>query len=64
MGSIMDRAVSSADANRQLSRTLREVRAGSSYVVTAHGNPVLGSFLSSQKCVLISLRRSEPCWSG
>ncbi|HVA12753.1 MAG TPA: type II toxin-antitoxin system prevent-host-death family antitoxin [Stellaceae bacterium] len=36
----MDKAISAADANRQFSRVLREVREGRSYVVTAHGEPV------------------------
>lgn len=36
----MNRAVSAADANRNFSRLLREVRQGQSYVVTAHGKPV------------------------
>lgn len=35
-----DKAISAAEANRQFSRVLREVREGSSYVVTAHGAPV------------------------
>jgi prevent-host-death family protein len=36
----MDEPVSAADANRNFSRILREVRAGRSYVVTSHGTPV------------------------
>lgn len=36
----MDHAVSSADANRNFSHILREVRGGASFVVTAHGKPV------------------------
>ncbi|HLI21927.1 MAG TPA: type II toxin-antitoxin system prevent-host-death family antitoxin [Stellaceae bacterium] len=35
-----DKAISAAEANRQFSRVLREVRQGSCYVVTAHGAPV------------------------
>ena len=35
----MDRPVSGADASRSFSRSLREVRDGASYVVTAHGRP-------------------------
>lgn len=36
----MDKAVSAADANRNLSQLLRGVRRGRSYVVTSHGKPV------------------------
>lgn len=36
----MDRKISAADANRQFSRLLREVRDGASYTVTSHGHPV------------------------
>ena len=36
----MDHAVSAAEANRNFSHILREVRGGASYVVTAHGKPV------------------------
>jgi prevent-host-death family protein len=36
----MDEVISSADANREFSRLLREVRQGKSYVVTSHGRPV------------------------
>jgi prevent-host-death family protein len=36
----MESAVSAADANRNFSHILREVRGGASYVVTAHGKPV------------------------
>ncbi|MGK9170116.1 type II toxin-antitoxin system prevent-host-death family antitoxin [Inquilinus limosus] len=36
----MDRTVSAAEANRNFSRLLRDVREGRSYVVTAHGKPV------------------------
>jgi prevent-host-death family protein len=36
----MDKAVSAAEANRNFSRLLRDVREGRSYVVTAHGKPV------------------------
>lgn len=37
---VMDQAISAAEANRSFSRLLREVREGRSYVVTAHGKPV------------------------
>ncbi|HEV2467830.1 MAG TPA: type II toxin-antitoxin system prevent-host-death family antitoxin [Candidatus Sulfotelmatobacter sp.] len=36
----MEKAISSADANRKFSQVLREVRDGCSYVVTSHGRPV------------------------
>jgi prevent-host-death family protein len=36
----MDETVSAADANRKFSLILRRVRAGKSYVVTSHGQPV------------------------
>ena len=36
----MDKTVSAADANRNLSQLLRGVRRGRSYVVTSHGKPV------------------------
>lgn len=36
----MDKPVSAAEANRNFSRLLRDVREGRSYVVTAHGKPV------------------------
>jgi prevent-host-death family protein len=36
----MEKAVTAADANRQFSQLLREVRRGRSYVVTSHGRPV------------------------
>jgi prevent-host-death family protein len=36
----MEKAVSSADANRKFSKLLRAVRDGDSYVVTLHGRAV------------------------
>ena len=36
----MEKAISAADANRKFSQVLREVKEGSSYVVTSHGRPV------------------------
>lgn len=36
----MDQSISAAEANRAFSRILRDVRAGRTYVVTAHGEPV------------------------
>jgi prevent-host-death family protein len=36
----MEKAISSAEANRKFSQVLREVREGHSYIVTSHGKPV------------------------
>jgi prevent-host-death family protein len=36
----MDQPIPAAEANRNFSRLLREVRDGRSYVVTAHGKPI------------------------
>jgi len=36
----MEKAISAAEANRNFSKVLREVREGHSYVVTSHGKPV------------------------
>jgi len=36
----MEKAISAADANRNFSQLLREVREGQSFVVTSHGRPV------------------------
>jgi prevent-host-death family protein len=36
----MDQMISAAEANRNFSRLLREVREGRSYIVTAHGKSV------------------------
>jgi prevent-host-death family protein len=36
----MSGAISAAEANRNFSTVLRQVRAGRSYVVTSHGRPV------------------------
>jgi prevent-host-death family protein len=36
----MSKAISAADANRNFSHLLRQVREGRSYVVTTHGKPV------------------------
>lgn len=40
MGKQTDKPVSAADANREFSRLLQEVKKGHSYVVTSHGKPV------------------------
>ncbi len=36
----MQRAISAADANRNFSKLLRDVRDGGSCVITSHGKPV------------------------
>jgi prevent-host-death family protein len=36
----MDKSVSAADANREFSRLLQQVKKGASFVVTSHGKPV------------------------
>jgi len=36
----MDKAISSAEANRNFSRILGEVRSGTTFTVTSHGKPV------------------------
>jgi prevent-host-death family protein len=36
----MEKTISAADANRNFSQVLRDVREGDSYVVTSHGRPV------------------------
>lgn len=36
----MEKTISAADANRNFSQVLRDVREGDSYVVTSHGKPV------------------------
>lgn len=36
----MEKSIAAAEANRSFSRILREVQAGDSFVVTAHGRPV------------------------
>jgi prevent-host-death family protein len=36
----MGKAVSAAEANRNFSHLLRDVRDGNSFVITAHGKPV------------------------
>ena len=39
-GAEMDKVISSADANRNFSKLLREVREGYSYVITGYGRLV------------------------
>lgn len=36
----MEKSVSAADANREFSRLLQQVKKGESFIVTSHGKPV------------------------
>ncbi len=69
----MDKAVSSADANRKFSQLLQSVRRGRSYVVTSHGKPIArispvdqaGKLVASaRESLLIRLRRQPVTRSG
>jgi prevent-host-death family protein len=53
----MEKAISAAEANRKFSQVLREVREGSSYVVTSHGKPV--ARITPHKKETASKRRRE-----
>lgn len=63
----MEKVISSADANRNFSQLLRDVREGRSYVVTSHGRPVarIAPFndnharMASARKSLLSRLRSE-----
>ena len=64
----MEKPVSAADANREFSRLLQEVKKGKSYVVTSHGKAVAKiipagerSRLAEQaRAVLLARLRTEP----
>lgn len=66
----MEKAISAADANRNFSQVLRDVREGRSYVVTSHGRPVAriapiqgkgaGGAASSARNSLFNRLRREP----
>jgi len=64
----MEKAFSAADANRRFSGLLREVRGGTSYVVTSHGRPVArivplqknDSLMRGARAALLKRLRSEP----
>jgi prevent-host-death family protein len=64
----MDETISAADANREFSRLLREVREGNSFVVTSHGRPVArivpisqsGSAREEAKQKLLERLRRQP----
>ena len=63
----MEKAISAADANRNFSQVLREVRDGQSYVVTSHGRPVAritpanqdGMVVANARALLLNRLRSE-----
>ena len=67
----MEKAVSAAQANRQFSQLLREVRDGGSYLVTSHGRPVARIFPvgearpaeSGARHILLSRLRQQPVTS-
>ncbi|MDH4987532.1 type II toxin-antitoxin system prevent-host-death family antitoxin [Aminobacter anthyllidis] len=69
----MDETISAADANREFSRLLREVRDGNSFVVTSHGRPVARVVPASEpsqaaraarQILLDRLRRQVPANAG
>jgi len=69
----MDKAVSSADANRKFSQLLQSVRRGRSYVVTSHGKPIArispvdqpGKIeASARESLLVRLRRQPVTRAG
>jgi prevent-host-death family protein len=69
----MEKAVSAAEANRNFSHLLREVRRGRSYVVTSHGKPVAkispvdekeNIEVSAREALLTRLRRQPVAEAG
>ena len=64
----MEKPVSAADANREFSRLLQNVKKGDTYIVTSHGKPVAnigpigdGSRFRKQACtVLFDRLRAKP----
>jgi prevent-host-death family protein len=67
----MKKAISAADANREFSAVLRQVRRGDSYVVTSHGRPVAsivpfaagGRVTSAARATLFKRLRAAPVQS-
>jgi prevent-host-death family protein len=55
----MDKPVSAADANRNLSELLRGVRQGRSYVVTSHGKPIARLVPAAQSSVIAAGARDS-----
>lgn len=70
----MDERISAADANREFSRMIREVREGATFVVTSHGRPVARvvpaeatsgrSEQASRQILLDRLRKQAPADVG
>jgi prevent-host-death family protein len=64
----MEKPVSAADANREFSRLLQDVKKGHSYIVTSHGKPVAkiapvgerSRFAEKARTVLLARLRAEP----
>ncbi len=64
----MEKDVSAADANREFSRLLQDVRKGQSYIVTSHGKPVAriapvrgrARFAEKARNLLLARLRAEP----
>ena len=64
----MNLAVSAAEANRNFSRLLRDVRDGGSFVITSHGKPVArmvpvekhDALRGAAKQLLLERLRSQP----
>ena len=61
----MEKAISAADANRNFSQLLRDVRQGQSYVVTSHGRavarigPVGNASANDGRAALLKLLRAQ-----
>jgi prevent-host-death family protein len=69
----MDKTISAAEANRNFSRILREVREGRTYVVTSHGTAVAKivpadaedrSREAARKILFDRLRTQKPMYAG
>jgi prevent-host-death family protein len=64
----MEKPVSAADANREFSRILQDVKKGNSYIVTSHGKPVAqiapvgehSRLAEKARGVLLARLRAEP----
>ena len=64
----MEKPISAADANREFSRLLQNVKKGQSYIVTSHGKPVAriapvaerNPFAERAKSVLLARLREQP----
>ena len=64
----MEKPVSAADANREFSRLLQDVKKGHSYIVTSHGKPVAkiapvgerSHIAEKARTVLLARLRAEP----